>query len=78
VLLLDGALLQGHGFPFDLCVHLRLSPAALARRTPEEERWMLPAFARYEDEMSPGETADILVHTDDPNRPAWTARGPDR
>jgi hypothetical protein len=78
VLLLDGALLQGHGFPFDLSVHLRLSPAALARRTPEEERWMLPAFARYEDEMSPGETADILVHTDDPNRPAWTARGPDR
>jgi hypothetical protein len=72
VLLTDGPLLQGHGFPFDLCVHLRMSPTALARRTDEAEQWTLPAFARYEEELRPGETADILVHTDDPLRPAWT------
>jgi len=78
VLLLDGAFLQGHGFPLDLTVHLRLSPAALERRTPPEERWTMPAFARYEAEMQPERTADILVHTDDPNRPAWTGDGPDR
>jgi hypothetical protein len=78
VLLLDGAFLQGHGFPLDLTVHLRLSPAALERRTPPEERWTMPAFARYEAEMRPAQTADILVHTDDPNRPAWTGDGPDR
>jgi hypothetical protein len=73
VLLLDGSLLLGHGFPFDLAVHLRLSPAALARRTPEADRWTLPAFARYDNELHPAQTADILVHADDPRRPAWTA-----
>lgn len=72
VLLLEGALLQGYGFPFDLCVHLRMSGAALARRTPQDERWTLPAYARYEQETAPGETADVLVHTDDPRHPAWT------
>lgn len=78
VLVLAGTFLQGHGFPFDLSVYLRLSPAALERRTPQEQRWTLPAFARYEDEIRPGETADILVHSDDPARPAWTGHGPDR
>lgn len=78
VLLLDGAFLQGHGFPLDLTVHLRLSPSALARRTPPEQHWTLPAFGRYEEEMRPSETADILVRSDDPNRPAWTADGRDR
>lgn len=72
VLLLDGPLLLGHGFPSDLGVHLRLTPAALARRTPEPERWTLPAFARYEDEVCPGEAADVLIRCDDPKRPAWT------
>lgn len=72
VLLVDGPLLLGHGFPLDLSVHLRLSPAALARRTPEEERWTLPAFERYEDEIEPAGTADVLVRCDDPKRPAWT------
>ncbi|PJE99529.1 uridine kinase [Streptomyces carminius] len=71
VLLLDGPLLLGRGFPLDLAVHLRLTPAALARRTPEAERWTLPAFARYEDETRPGETADVVVRTDDPRHPAW-------
>ncbi|GAA2424738.1 hypothetical protein GCM10010405_03980 [Streptomyces macrosporus] len=72
VLLLDGPLLLGRGFPLDLTVHLRLTPAALARRTPEDERWTLPAFARYEDEVRPEETADVVVRADDPRHPAWT------
>ncbi len=71
VLLLDGPLLLGHGFPLDLTVHLRLSPAALARRTAAELHWTLPAFARYEDEVRPAETADVLVRCDDPRHPAW-------
>ncbi|MFH8592015.1 uridine kinase [Streptomyces rimosus] len=75
VLLLHGPLLFGHWFPFDLSVHLKLSSAALARRTPEGERWTLPAFARYEDEVGPEEVADIVVKADDPNRPAWSAGG---
>ncbi|MTE21721.1 uridine kinase [Streptomyces sp. TRM43335] len=72
VLLLDGPLLLGRGLPLDLTVHLRLTPAALARRTPEEERWTLPALARYEDETRPQETADVVVRVDDPRRPAWS------
>ncbi|MDB1088560.1 uridine kinase [Streptomyces sp. ACA25] len=71
VLLLHGALLLGRWFPVDLAVHLSLSSGALARRTPPAERWTLPAFARYREEIGPGETADVVVRMDDPRRPAW-------
>ncbi|MBT2390450.1 uridine kinase [Streptomyces sp. ISL-1] len=71
VLLLHGPFLLGHWFPLDLSVHLRLSPAALRRRTPESERWTLPAFGRYEDEVGPAEAADVVVRADDPRHPAW-------
>ncbi|GGQ25367.1 uridine kinase [Streptomyces roseolilacinus] len=70
VLLLHGPFLLGHWFPFDLTVHLRLSRAALARRTPE--RWTLPAFERYEEEVAPVDAADVVVRADDPRHPAWT------
>ncbi|WP_030912122.1 uridine kinase [Streptosporangium amethystogenes] len=70
VLLLAGPLLLGRGLPFDLTVHLRLSPGALARRTPDEERWTLPAYARYEAEVAPGRVADLVVRVDDPRHPA--------
>ncbi|WP_113702554.1 uridine kinase [Nonomuraea lactucae] len=68
VLLLDGTLLLGRGLPFDLSVHLWLSEAALARGSHEDERWRLPAYARYEREARPGENADIVVRADHPNR----------
>ncbi|WP_326599607.1 uridine kinase [Streptomyces sp. NBC_01803] len=78
VLLLHGALLLGRWFPADLSVHLSLSPGALARRTPPEERWTLPAFARYEEEVGPGAVADVVVRVDDARRPAWgTGAGTD-
>lgn len=70
VLLLHGPFLLGHWFPFDLTVHLRLSRAALARRTPE--RWTLPAFDRYESEVTPADAADIVIRADDPRHPAWS------
>lgn len=72
VLLLHGPFLLGHWFPFDLTVHLRLSPGALERRTAPADRWTLPAFARYEDEVTPGRAADVVVRADDPRRPAWS------
>ena len=71
VMLLHGPFLLGHWFPFDLAVHLGLSAGALERRTPEDERWRLPAFARYEDEVGPEQAADVFVRADDPRRPAW-------
>ncbi|GAA3008109.1 uridine kinase [Streptosporangium longisporum] len=73
VLLLDGPLLLGRGLPFELTVHLRLSPGALARRTPDDERWTLPAYARYEEEVGPAEIADVVVRVDDPRHPALVA-----
>jgi hypothetical protein len=69
-LLVSGALLLGSGLPFDLTVHLSLSPAALARRTALADRWALPAYARYEAEVRPASVADVVVRLDDPRRPA--------
>ncbi|WP_405578966.1 uridine kinase [Streptomyces sp. NBC_01190] len=72
VLVLDGPLLLGQGLPLDLTVHLRLSRAALERRTPADQRWTLPAYDRYAHEAMPEEAADVLVRADDPRHPAWT------
>lgn len=74
LLLLHGPLLLGHWFPFDLTVHTSLSPGALRRRTPQDERWTLPAFERYEAESDPGAVADVVVRADDPRHPAWCGR----
>ncbi|NUR86029.1 MAG: uridine kinase, partial [Nonomuraea sp.] len=61
VVLVDGTLLLGRGLPFEVSVHLWLSAGALARRTPEGERWRLPAYARYERD---GTRADVVVKAD--------------
>ncbi|WP_314172840.1 nucleoside/nucleotide kinase family protein [Streptomyces winkii] len=76
VMLLHGPLLLGRGFPFDLSVHMGLSEAALERQTPADERWKLPAFARYDAEVAPQETADVFVRTAGSRNPAWS--GPPR
>ncbi len=70
VVILAGALLLGRGLPTDLAVHLRMSPAALARSLPEPERWTLPAYARHDAEHDPSGLADLLVLADHPDRPA--------
>ncbi|RSM83887.1 uridine kinase [Kibdelosporangium aridum] len=70
VVVVDGELLLGRGLPFDLAVHLWLSPAALARRTPADDAWSLPVFARYDAEVDPLTTADVAVRFDDPQHPA--------
>jgi hypothetical protein len=74
VVVLAGALLLGRGLPLDLAVHLRMSPAALARRTAPEEAWTLPAYARYTADRGPAEEADLLVLADHPDRPAIRRR----
>ncbi|WP_116114896.1 uridine kinase [Amycolatopsis ruanii] len=74
VLIVDGEMLLGRGLPLELTVHLQLSPAALRRRLPEDEQWALPAFERYEEEVRPAETADVVVRADDPRHPAVLER----
>lgn len=70
VLLVSGPLLLGGGLAVDFSVHLELSPAALERRTAPAERWTLPAFRRYAEEVAPASFADVVVRADDPRRPA--------
>lgn len=56
---------------FDLVAHLRVSPAARARRVPAEEAArVLPAWERYLAESFPEERADLLAAFDHPDRPA--------
>lgn len=73
VLLIEGEFLLAHELPFDLTVHMRLSPGALLRRTEPERHWSLPAFERYEAQVSPVQAADIVVFADDPRHPALLA-----
>jgi hypothetical protein len=75
VLLVPGALLQGVGLPFDVVMHLRMSPGARQRRTPPEQAWELPAFDRYDDEVDPVALADAVVLADHPDRPALVLAG---
>ncbi|MFZ4486736.1 MAG: uridine kinase [Candidatus Nanopelagicales bacterium] len=70
VVVVAGSALLGRGLPFDVAVHVHLSDAALARRTPEDEAWTLPALARYQREREPTVLADLVVRADDPLRPA--------
>lgn len=70
VVLVSGSLLLGGALPFDLTVHLMMSPAALRRRTPPDQQWTLPAFERYVAEVSPQAFADLVVKLDDPRHPA--------
>jgi len=70
VLLVSGPLLLGAGLPFDLTVHLAMSGPALGRRTGAGERWTLPAYERYGDEVDPAAFADVVVRVDDPRHPA--------
>jgi hypothetical protein len=70
VVIVSGPLLLGGGLPFDVTVHLVLSPAAMARRTAAADAWTLPAFARYAREVAPSAFADVVVRLDDPRHPA--------
>jgi hypothetical protein len=74
VLLVSGPLLLGGGLAFDVAIHLELSPAALIRRASPEDRWTLPAYERYAEEVCPAAFADVVVRLDDPRRPAVVER----
>ena len=74
IVVVSGSVLLGRGMPFDLTVHLRLTPAALARRTPDSQAWTLPALGRYVAEHDPEGLADVVVRCDDPRHPALVVR----
>ncbi len=70
VVVVSGTMLLGAGLDFDVTVHLTQSAAAIARRTPPEMQWTLPAFQRYDEEVQPQELADVVVRAEDPRHPA--------
>jgi hypothetical protein len=69
-LIVSGPLLLGAGLPFELTVHLQMSAAALLRRTDPADRWTLPAYTRYAEEVAPAAFADVVVRMEDPRHPA--------
>jgi hypothetical protein len=70
IVMLDGTLLLGQWLPVEFAVLLSMSPAALERQTAPDNRWTLPAYARYTSEVSPASEADAVVLWDHPERPA--------
>jgi hypothetical protein len=70
VIVVAGPFLLGRGLPFDVSVHLSLTPGARIRRVPVDEHWTLPAFDAYDAVVRPAEIADIVVRNDDPRHPA--------
>ncbi len=70
VVVVSGEFLLGSGLPFEYAMHLTCSAAALARRTPPEDAWTLPAYERYASEVAPETFADLVVRLEDPRRPA--------
>lgn len=70
VLLVAGPMLLGRGLAFDLTVSLRMSDAALRRRTAPEDAFTVAALSEY---RSGGDEPDILVAWDHPDRPAVRA-----
>jgi len=70
IVIVSGELLLGRGLPFDATVHLSTSAAGRVRRTHAERQWTLPAFDRYDADVRPADTADVVVRVDDPRHPA--------
>jgi hypothetical protein len=70
VVVVSGEFLLGGGLGFEYVAHLTCSAEALARRTPPDEAWTLPAYRRYDEEVDPASLADIVVRLEDPRRPA--------
>ncbi|HEX8768466.1 MAG TPA: hypothetical protein VF714_08860 [Jatrophihabitans sp.] len=74
VLLVCGELLLGTGLSFDLVIHLAVSRSARKRLVPDDRRWTLPAFDRYDIDVDPAGLADVVIRYDDPQHPAVSMR----
>jgi hypothetical protein len=70
LVVVSGSGLLGRALSFDLTVHLQASPAALRRRLPQDEQWLVEPLQRYAEERRPAATADLVVRMEDPRRPA--------
>ncbi|MGB3771693.1 MAG: hypothetical protein WBF79_07140 [Rhodococcus sp. (in: high G+C Gram-positive bacteria)] len=67
VVLVAGPMLLGRDLDFDLTVALTLDRRTAIRLTPEDLQWTVPALYAHAEH---GDTADIEVKVDHPDRPA--------
>jgi hypothetical protein len=74
ILILTGELLLGVGLTFDLTIHASVSRQARRRLTEPELAWTLPAFDRYDLNVQPANTADVVLRYDDPRHPAMAIK----
>ncbi|HET7309969.1 MAG TPA: hypothetical protein VFJ17_01445 [Mycobacteriales bacterium] len=75
VVVIAGWFLLGAWLPFELTVHVALTASARGRRVPAEDAAReLPAWERYDAEVSPVDVADLVVRADDPAHPALIDR----
>lgn len=75
VVVVTGWFLLGRWLPFELTVHVALSAAGRRRRVPAEAAAReLPAWERYDAEVGPMSSADLVVRADDPAHPALIDR----
>jgi hypothetical protein len=74
VVIITGDFLLGGELPFDVSIHLLMSPAARARRTSVELQWTLPAYDAYDADVGPAGLADLVIKLDDPRHPAVARR----
>jgi hypothetical protein len=74
LVVVSGSALLGRGLSFDLAVHLQASSAALRRRLPEDEQWLVEPLQRYAGERRPEVVADLVVRVEDPRHPALVRR----
>lgn len=75
VVVVAGWFLLGHWLPFELTVHIALSAAARRRRVPPEDAAReLPAWDRYDADVGPAGSADLVIRADDPGHPALIDR----
>jgi hypothetical protein len=70
LVVVSGSALLGRGLSFDVTVHLQVSPAALRRRLPHGEQWLLEPLELYAERVRPAERADLVVRVEDPRHPA--------
>ncbi|RJO68409.1 hypothetical protein D5S18_33960 [Nocardia panacis] len=68
VLLVAGPMLLGRGLAFDHTLALAMSESALRRKTPESDRWTIPALLRHDAETT--DTPTTFVRWEHPDRPA--------
>jgi hypothetical protein len=76
IVIVSGQFLLGRSLPFDRVIRRSASPATLARTTPPDLAWTLPAVAAYEAAVTPAQVADVDITVNDPRHPAirWRIR----